>query len=100
MQLEQTENAKGSSNATSITMLALAAVVALAGLMIANFQANWIAGSLGISTAAASQIVAAIKAGQKAATAVGAVAGFGIGSALTATLTWVVFNYATEIAVA
>lgn len=100
MQLEATGNEKGNSSVTSIAMFALAAVVALTGLMIANFQANWIAGSLGISAAAATQIVTAIKAGKNAATVIGAVAGGGVASALTATVTYFVFNYAAEVAVA
>lgn len=38
--------------------------------------------------------------GKKVATVVGTAAGFGIDSALTITITWVIFHYATEISVA
>ncbi|RAZ33333.1 hypothetical protein DO944_09285 [Microbacterium sp. SMR1] len=88
---------------TSIVKLAaigVALAVAITGLIVTGFSPMWIAGSLGISAAAATQIVAAIKAGKNAFTIIAAVAGAGVASALTATIVWLVFNWAVEPAVA
>lgn len=78
----------------------VALAVAVAGLVLSGFSPLWIAGSLGISAAAATQIVAAIKAGRNAFTVIAAVAGAGVASALTATIVWLVFNWAVEPVVA
>ncbi len=77
-----------------------ALAVALTGLVLSGFSPLWIAGSLGISAAAATQIVAAIKAGKNATTVIAAVAGAGVASAVTATIVWIVFNWAIEPVVA
>ena len=91
-------NSKNSTVALGAIALLAVGAAAMVGLM--SFNPAWIAGSLGISAAAATQIVAAIKAGRSAATVIAGVAGAGVASALTATITWIVFNWATEVAVA
>lgn len=81
-------------------VIGAALAFAVAGVIVTGFSPLWIAGSLGISAAAATQIVAAIKAGRNAWTVIAAVAGAGVASALTATIVWIVFNWAVEPVVA
>lgn len=81
-------------------LIGAALAVAVVGLIATGFSPLWIAGSLGISAAAATQIVAAIKAGKNAWTVIAAVAGAGVASAITATVVWIVFNWAVEPVVA
>lgn len=81
-------------------IIGAALAIALFGLIATGFSPLWIAGSLGISAAAATQIVAAIKAGKNAWTVIAAVAGAGVASAITATVVWIVFNWAVEPVVA
>lgn len=87
---------------SAVTWVGIGAALAFAafGLIVSGFSPLWIAGSLGISAAAATQIVAAIKAGRNAWTVIAAVAGAGVASALTATIVWIVFNWAVEPVVA
>jgi|GEM_PF-5533930 len=90
-------------NSTSVMAwvgMGAALAFAIFGLVVSGFNPLWIAGSLGISAAAATQIVAAIKAGRNAWTVIAAVAGAGVASALTATIVWIVFNWAVEPVVA
>jgi hypothetical protein len=78
----------------------VAACVAVLGLLFGGFAVAWVAGSLGISTAAASQIVTAVQVGGLALTLVGAAFGFGVGSAFVATVRWYVLRKGTKMAIA
>lgn len=84
----------------SRTRLALAGVVALLGLAFAGTGAMWVAGSLSISTAAATQIVDAIMVGGFALQLVMAVFGGGIISAIVATVMWKVKKIGKGLAIA
>lgn len=64
---------------------AAAAAIAVVGIFGASLAVSWIAGSLGISAAAASQIMTAIEVGGWALVVIGAVFGAGITGALIAT---------------
>lgn len=81
-------------------VIGAALAVAVVGLIATGFSPLWIAGSLSISATAAAQIVAAIKVGKNAWTVIAAVAGAGVASAITATVVWIVFNWAVEPVVA
>ena len=89
-----------STSTVRIAVLGAAVVFALVGIVFTSFNPMWIAGSLGITAAAASQIVAAIKAGRTAVTVVAAVAGVGVASAITATIAWIVMTWAAGPAIA
>jgi uncharacterized membrane protein len=78
------------SNVKRNKAVVTAAIIGVAGLAMAGFTMLWVAGFLGISTAAASQIVAAILAGGWALRAVMIVFGAGIIGAILATVTWIV----------
>ncbi|MCG7423533.1 uberolysin/carnocyclin family circular bacteriocin [Micrococcus porci] len=58
------------------------------------------AGSLGISASAASQIVNAVQVGGLALTLVGAAFGFGVGSAFVATVRWYILRKGKAVAIA
>ncbi|MGO3886453.1 MAG: hypothetical protein ACTJHU_09155, partial [Mycetocola sp.] len=73
--------------------------LALAGLIVAGTTAAWVAGSLGISTAAASQIVTAIDIGGAALTAVGIVFGAGIVGAIIGTVRYMLVKKARKVVV-
>lgn len=77
-----------------------AGAVGATGLLAAGVALLWVAGSLGISTAAASQIVDAIMAGGLALSIVMAIFGGGIISAIIATVRWYVTRRGKAIAVA
>jgi hypothetical protein len=77
-----------------------AGLVGIAGIALAGFAMLWVAGSLGISTAAASQIVAAIVAGGWALRAVIIVFGAGIIGAIAATVVWIVASSGRTAAIA
>jgi hypothetical protein len=79
---------------------ATAAALAVAGIFGASLTVSWIAGSLGISAAAASQIVRAIEVGGWALVAIGAVFGAGITGALIATARAILFRVGRAQAVA
>jgi uberolysin-like cyclical bacteriocin class IId len=81
-------------------MLAVAAVLGIAGLATVTVGGLWLAGSLGISTAAASQIVAAIVAGGWALRAVIIVFGAGLIGAVAATVLWYVSKKGRAAAIA
>ncbi|ALU38632.1 hypothetical protein AS188_01450 [Kocuria flava] len=70
------------------------------GTLFAAFGALWVAGSLGISTAAASQIVAAIAAGGWALRAVIIVFGAGVIGAIAATVMWFITTKGKGAAIA
>lgn len=61
---------------------------------------SWIAGSLGVSAAAASQIVSAIEVGGWALVAIGAVFGAGITGAVIATARAMLFRAGKNAAIA
>jgi len=82
------------------TTVAIAAGIAALGLVVGGVALAWVAGSLGISTAAASQIVNAVQVGGLALTLVGAAFGFGVGSALVATIRWYILRKGKAVAVA
>ncbi|WP_186313650.1 uberolysin/carnocyclin family circular bacteriocin [Paenarthrobacter nicotinovorans] len=77
-----------------------AATLAIAGVFGASLAVSWIAGSLGISAAAASQIVRAIELGGWALVAIVAVFGAGITGALIATARSILFRIGRAQAVA
>lgn len=77
-----------------------AATLAIAGVFGASLAVSWIAGSLGISAAAASQIVRAIELGGWALVVIGAVFGGGITGALIATARGILFRIGRAQAVA
>ncbi|MBT1636933.1 hypothetical protein FGG90_04515 [Clavibacter tessellarius] len=91
-----------SSRTSTWKVAAVGAALAFAvvGLVVTGFDPMWIAGSLGISAAAASQIVAAIKAGRTAVTVVAAIAGAGVASAITATIAFIAISWAAGPAIA
>lgn len=82
-----------------VAVLAAAAVVAL-GLATAGVGLLWVAGSLGISAAAATQIVVAIEKGGWALRAVILIFGGGIISAIMATVLAILAAAGTAAAVA
>lgn len=82
------------------TTVTLAAAIAAVGLVIGGVAIAWVAGSLGISTAAASQIVTAVQVGGLALTFVAAAFGFGVGGALVATIRWYILRKGKAIAIA
>lgn len=79
---------------------AVATSLALTGLIVGAFGALWVAGTLGISTAAASQIVAAIAAGGWALRAVIIVFGAGVIGAIAATVVAIVAKKGKNAAIA
>lgn len=81
-------------------MAATAATLAIAGVFGASLAVSWIAGCLGISAAAASQIVRAIEIGGWALVAIGAVFGGGITGAVIATARGILFRIGRAQAVA
>jgi len=83
-----------------VKLYAIAAVAATIGLTALTFGGLWVAGSLGISTAAASQIVAAIAAGGWALRAVIIIFGAGIIGAIAATVIWIITSRGRGAAIA
>lgn len=83
----------------AVTVLA-AALIGVTGLTTAAVGVLWVAGSLGISTAAAGQIVRAIEVGGWALAVVMAVFGAGIIGAIMATVRSIVARLGTAVAVA
>lgn len=83
-----------------LSSLAVAGTISVVGLVVGTIALAWVAGSLGISTAAASQIVTAVEVGGLALTLVGAAFGFGIGSALVATIRWYITRKGKGMAIA
>ncbi|WP_138444735.1 hypothetical protein [Sinomonas susongensis] len=83
-------------------VLTVAAAVALGtlGLLGASLAVSWIAGSLGISAAAASQIMQAVEVGGWALVVIGTVFGAGITGALIATARAVALRWGRAQAVA
>ncbi len=77
-----------------------AGIIGVAGLALASFAMLWVAGSLGISTAAASQIVAAIVAGGWALRAVLIIFGAGVIGAIAATVVWIIGVSGRGVAIA
>lgn len=77
-------------------------VASLAGLgsTVGLFSALWLVGSLGLSTAAASQIVAAILAGGWALRVVIMIFGAGLIGAIAATIVWIVSTRGRDAAIA
>lgn len=75
------------------------AVLGFLGLW-AGVSLAWVAGSLGISTSAASQIVSAIQTGGMALTIVMAVFGGGVISAIIATVRYMLTKKAKAVVVA
>ncbi|MFJ6418678.1 hypothetical protein [Paeniglutamicibacter sp. NPDC091659] len=89
-----------STSNVRLVVVGAALAFAIVGVVYTGFNPMWIAGSLGISAAAASQIVAAIKAGRSAVTVVAAIAGAGVASAITATIAFIVVSWAAGPAIA
>lgn len=81
-------------------LLATAGAISVLGLLTVAFGALWVAGTLGISTAAASQIVAAIAAGGWALRAVIIIFGAGIIGAIAATVIAIVTTRGRTAAIA
>lgn len=82
-----------------VTILA-ATATAVVGLFLSTFAASWIAGQLGISAAAASQVVDAIDKGGWALVAVGALTGGGISGAIIATARSIITKKGKTVAAA
>ncbi|MEZ2389912.1 uberolysin/carnocyclin family circular bacteriocin [bacterium RCC_150] len=87
------------SRATGL-QAAAAAAIAVVGIFGASLAVSWIAGSLGISAAAASQIMRAIEVGGWALVVIGAVFGAGITGALIATARTILLRIGRAQAVA
>lgn len=83
-----------------LVVYGLAASLASTGLMAATFVGLWVAGSLGISTAAATQIVAAIAAGGWALRAVIIIFGAGLIGAIFATVVAIISSRGRNAAIA
>ena len=81
-------------------VLTAAVLMSVMGLVTVTVGALWLAGSLGISTAAASQIVSAIVAGGWALRAVILIFGAGLIGAVTATVLWYVSSKGKAAAIA
>lgn len=79
---------------------AAAAALAVVGIFGASLAVSWIAGSLGISAAAASQIMHAIEVGGWALVVIGTIFGAGITGALIATARGILFRIGRAQAVA
>ncbi|MGD9959753.1 uberolysin/carnocyclin family circular bacteriocin [Nocardioides sp.] len=79
--------------------LGLTLILATLGIATAGVGLAWVAGSLGISASAASQIVSAIMAGGWALTVVMAIFGGGIISAIAATVRWYVVKKGRAVAI-
>ncbi|MCD0445735.1 uberolysin/carnocyclin family circular bacteriocin [Glycomyces sp. A-F 0318] len=79
---------------------AAAGALGVAGLLTAGIALAWVAGSLGISAAAASQIVNAIQVGGAALAIVIALFGGGVISAIMFTVRSIVARVGTAAAVA
>lgn len=62
--------------------------VSIVGVMIAGASLAWLVGSFGLSTAAASQVVAAIEIGGAALAIVGALFSGGLVGAIVSTVVW------------
>ncbi len=88
------------SSTDRTTRTALAAALAVVGLVTGGFALSWVVGSLGISTAAATQIVDAVMAGGLALTIVMAIFGGGIISAIAATVRYMVAKKGRKVAIA
>lgn len=84
----------------NMAAIAVASIVGVVGLTTAGIALMWVAGSLGISTAAASQIVNAIMAGGWALSVVLALFGAGIIGAITATVRGLVGRLGQAYAIA
>lgn len=89
-----------STKRSAVLTTAAAAVLGIVGLLGASLAVSWIAGSLGISAAAASQIMRAIEVGGWALVVIGAVFGAGITGALIATARSVALRWGRAQAVA
>src|SRR5438309_2062558 len=89
-----------STNRRNLVAVSAAASVAAFGLLTATLAVAWVAGSLGISSAAASQIAAAVSAGGLALTLVMAIFGGGVISAIIATVRWYIVHRGKAIAIA
>lgn len=84
----------------TVLPVSAAASIAVLGLVLGGVGIAWVAGSLGISVASASQIVAAVEAGGWALTLVAAMFGFGIGGAIVGTIRWYLSKKARNLAIA
>lgn len=87
-------------NRKSVLVLASAVAISVVGLAGAGFALAWVAGSLGISAAAASQVVAAIEVGGWALFAVGLLFSGGVISAIIATVKWYFAKKTRALAIA
>lgn len=81
-------------------MALIALAVAVVGVAAGGAVAAWVAGSLGISAAAASQVVAAIEVGGAALTIVGAIFGAGLVGAIIGTVRYLLFKQARNLVIA
>lgn len=79
---------------------AAAAAISVIGLAFAGFSVMYVAGMFGLSTAVASQIVAAIEVGGWVLAAAMALVSGGIASAVVATAKWAITKWGKTVAVA
>ncbi len=87
-------------NKKSSGAIGVAMVLSLLGVAGATVGLAWVAGSLGISASAATQIVSAIQAGGLALTIVMAIFGGGVISAILATVRYLIVKKGKALAVA
>lgn len=84
----------------NVVALSGAMLVATVGLVLTGVALAWVAGSFGLSVAAASQIVAAVEAGGLALALVGAILGAGIAGAVIASVRWYLVKKGRALAIA
>ncbi|MCJ1685529.1 hypothetical protein [Rathayibacter sp. VKM Ac-2927] len=85
---------------TSRGTVAVAAIVAAAGIILAGLSAAYIAGMFGLSTTIASQIVTAVSVGGAVLAIALALVSGGIAGAVVATARWAITKWGEKAAIA
>lgn len=83
----------------NVLSLVVASVIGIIGIVFSTVAFGWVAGTLGISAAAASQIVTAIEVGGAALVAVGIIFGAGVVGAIIATVRYLLIKKARHLVV-
>lgn len=76
------------------------AAVSVVGIAVAGLSLAWLVGSFGVSTAAASQIVAAIEIGGAAVAIISAILGAGVVGIIISTVVWYLKRKLRTLAIA
>jgi len=84
----------------SVGALGAAAALGLTGLLVASVSVMYIAGMFGLSTAFASQIVAAVEVGGVALAIVMGMLSGGIAATVIATARWAIARWGRNVAIA